>query len=165
LPELIKHNKRPADDAGLLLHDSPVKKSLRQGYPVSLLMIDLDDFKKNNDTLGHPTGDIILREVSTIVVESIREIDLAARYGGEEFAVVLPYSGIDWALAVANRIRESISGHTYKNEASLKMNKITANIGVAGRSSHASTGNGLIQKADSKLLQVKQEGKNRVCVF
>ncbi len=144
--------------------DLEVKKSVRQAYPISLLMMDLDDFKKYNDTLGHVTGDIILSEVSRIIKENIREIDFAARYGGEEFAVVLPYAGEQSAMAVAGRIKESIRSHTYQYEASLEMKRITISMGLACCPSDAHTANELIQMADSMLLQAKQEGKDRICV-
>ncbi len=145
--------------------DLEVKKSLRQGYPVSLLMMDLDDFKKYNDTLGHLTGDIILREVAEVVKEGIREIDLAARYGGEEFAVVLPYADREGALAVANRIRKGIYNHTYEHEASSEIKKVTVSVGIAYCPQDAHSGNDLIYKADSMLIQAKQEGKDRICTY
>lgn len=145
--------------------DIEVKKSIRHGYIVTLFMMDLDDFKKYNDILGHLTGDIVLREVAKVIKENIREIDLAARYGGEEFAVVMPYADKVNALVVANRIREGINSHTFEYEASSRMKKITVSTGIASFPLDARTTNDLINKADSMLFKAKHEGKDRVCIY
>jgi two-component system cell cycle response regulator len=142
-----------------------VKKSLRQGYPVALIMLDIDDFKKYNDKLGHITGDVILRELANVVRENVREIDLPARYGGEEFALVLPYAGKDGALSGSKRIMKAISSHKFLHETTSSIEKLTVSIGIACCPEDSYTEEDLIQKADSVLYQAKKEGKNKVCIF
>jgi two-component system cell cycle response regulator len=142
-----------------------LKRSIRQGYPTALIMLDIDDFKKYNDALGHLAGDFILRELAQVIKKNIREIDLTARYGGEEFAAVLPYANREDALIVSERIREVVSSHIFFHETSSPVKNITASLGVALGPKDASTAEELIKKADFMLYQAKKEGKNRVYVF
>jgi len=142
-----------------------LKKSLRHGYPVALIMLDIDDFKKYNDRMGHLTGDIILRELGPLITKNVRETDLAARYGGEEFAVILPYAGNREAYDTAERIRRQISCHTFIQEASSLAGRITVSLGIASYPSDADTVRDLIYRADLMLLKAKRDGKNRICVF
>jgi len=145
--------------------DLEVKKSHRQGYPVALIMLDIDNFKKYNDELGHITGDVILRELAEIIKENVREIDLPARYGGEEFALVLPYAGKDGALSVSTRIMKAISSHEFLHEPTSSIEKLTVSIGIACCPEDSYTEEDLIQKADAMLYQAKKQGKNQICVF
>jgi two-component system cell cycle response regulator len=142
-----------------------IKRSLRQKMPLALLMIDIDKFKRFNDTLGHLAGDQILRDLGEILNANLREIDLSARYGGEEFAVVLPNTEIDEAMVTAERIRTAVQGHSFSADTSLPIKKITVSIGVAVYFSHYNTVDGLIKRADHALYQAKSEGRNLVCAF
>jgi two-component system cell cycle response regulator len=141
-----------------------VKRSLRQRHPVALIMIDIDDFKYYNDTLGHLAGDEILRELGKLTRENIREVDLGARYGGEEFAVVLPNTDMKGAAEIAERIRQMINRHPFAPETNLPSRKLTVSMGVATFPSGAESSQELIQNADTALYKAKREGKNRVCV-
>ncbi len=141
-----------------------VKRSCRQSHDLALLMIDLDNFKKYNDNLGHPAGDMILREVGRVIRENVRDIDLAARYGGEEFAVILPYTQTADALAIAERIRIAVSCLTLPLKSPPKLGHITVSIGIATYPANASSSDELITKADEMLYQAKRTGKNRVCL-
>lgn len=142
-----------------------VKRSIRQRYPTALIMIDLDDFKHYNDTLGHLAGDRIIYEVGRIIKKTVREIDMPARYGGEEFAVVLPYADKKSAFNIAKRIQKAIQSYDFPNETVSPLCKITASMGIAVCPSSAVTTEELIEKADSMLYKAKKEGKNRVCAF
>lgn len=145
--------------------DLEVKRSIRKEYSTALLMMDLDDFKQYNDTLGHLAGDGILRESARVIKDNVREIDLAARYGGEEFAVALPYADSKNALNVAERIQKAIRNHTFSYETVSALKKITFSIGIATCPSDSLTAEELIRKADSMLYKSKKEGKNRVSVY
>ncbi len=142
-----------------------VKRSTRQKYPTALIMIDLDDFKYYNDTLGHLAGDRIIREVARIIKKTVREIDLPARYGGEEFAVALPYADKKSAFNIAKRIQKAIQSYDFPDETVSPLGKITVSMGIALCPSSAVTTEELIEKADSMLYKAKKEGKNRVCAF
>jgi two-component system cell cycle response regulator len=144
--------------------DLEIKKSLRQRYPVTLIMIDIDNFKAMNDAHGHPTGDIILQELAQVVRRSVREVDLVARYGGDEFAVVLPYSDYSGALRVAKRIDEAIRSHGFPPKTSVQGTRLTVSMGVAGYPEDAVHVDGLIHSADQKLYTAKLKGKNRINV-
>ena len=139
-----------------------LKRSLRQNYPTSLLMLDLDDFKGLNDRFGHPVGDKVLQETARLIREAIREVDLAARYGGEEFAVVLPYSDAQGARVVAERILTALRALRLENEMGADHGSITASIGIAACPDNAREARPLIQQADAMLYRAKQSGKNRV---
>ncbi len=140
--------------------DVEEKRGARYGHAFSLLMIDVDHFKKYNDTHGHQAGDVALARVGTILKELIREVDRAGRYGGEEFAVVLPETPLAAALVVAERIRARMEGEKLpvkSGEAS-----VTLSIGVAERPTHAATAAEIVAVADAALYDAKEEGRNKV---
>ncbi len=139
-----------------------LKRSLRQNYPTSLLMLDLDDFKGLNDRFGHPAGDMVLQEVARLIREAIREVDLAARYGGEEFAVVLPYSDTRGARVVAERILKALRALELEDATGARLGAISASIGIAACPEDAREARTLIQQADAMLYHAKQNGKNRI---
>ena len=133
-------------------------------HPVSLLIIDLDNFKQVNDTFGHQAGDQVLKTVAKILKESCRGQDLVARYGGEEFAIILSQTKAVTAHAIAQRIRNRVAKTAFTfDDRQLQM---TASIGLATCQEGSSifTAN-LVKQADRALYQAKRTGKNKVCVF
>jgi two-component system cell cycle response regulator len=140
-----------------------VKRSLRQGHPTALALMDIDDFKRCNDCLGHLAGDRVLGELGLLLRQGIREIDLAARYGGEEFALVLPYTEAGGAVVVAERLRSRVEGHCFLTGSGLGEARVTVSIGVAVCPADASAAEELIRRSDERLYRAKREGKNRVC--
>ena len=145
--------------------DLEIKRSRRGRHPLALLMIDIDDFKGFNDTMGHLIGDKVLREFGSLLANTVREVDLAARYGGEEFAIVLPYTDEEKARDVAERIRQAIHTHTFGHETPIVDRRLTASLGIALCPKDSGGIDGLIEKADSALYQAKRQGKDRVCVY
>ncbi len=137
-----------------------VGQSRRYGWPLSLLFLDLDDFKAVNDTLGHPAGDLVLKTVADYLKGSVRQADILCRYGGEEFVVLLPQTPPGQAAMLAERLRLGIAG--LKIPLPEKELKVTVSIGVAGLPPHGD-GAGLVAAADRALYRAKEEGKNRVC--
>ena len=142
--------------------DLEIKKSVRQRYPVTLIMMDIDNFKAVNDAFGHPTGDMILQQMAQVIRNAVREVDLVARYGGDEFAVVLPYSDGLGALRVARRIDEAIKRHGFSPRASAEKTRLTVSMGVAGYPEDAVHVDELIHSADQKLYAAKIKGKNQI---
>ncbi len=132
----------------------------RYGEKLTLLMIDIDNFKRVNDTYGHPAGDIVLRDVAHAILVSTRDQDFDFRYGGEEFAVILPSTDAEAGMLVAERIREGMAGHAFT--AGDKQIMITVSIGIASCPAHARTIRDLVIEADKALYQAKRFGKNRV---
>ncbi|MEO5356050.1 MAG: GGDEF domain-containing protein [Nitrospirae bacterium YQR-1] len=130
------------------------------GSTLSLLILDLDNFKKVNDTYGHLIGDKVLEEAALTLRESIRENDYAFRYGGEEFTVVLHNTSIDQAMVLAQRIREAIEEMEIPHETGIL--KITVSIGVAEHTEKDETTNHLIARADGALYEAKRTGKNKI---
>ena len=133
----------------------------RQKNPLCAMMIDIDFFKKVNDTYGHASGDIVLRTVASIIKEHLRESDIPSRYGGEEFAVLLPYTHIEEAKIVGERLRKAVE----KTQISIdkKNINVTISMGLAEFSS-IETGEDLFKRADRALYEAKESGRNRVCV-
>jgi diguanylate cyclase len=132
------------------------------GSPLSLLMIDIDHFKKFNDTFGHQMGDQVLRLVAKTIQEGVRGQDVAARYGGEEFSVILPGSRLREAVAVAESIRRHVSSKRVTNKRTNEdMGTVTLSIGVAQFDGGESITQ-FIQRADEALYMAKGEGRNRV---
>lgn len=142
-----------------------VERSLERGYLVALMMLDLDDFKKCNDLLGHPAGDAVLKQFSGLIKMNIRDIDLPARYGGEEFAIVMPYASKQNALDTAEKIRISLRSLCINSDGDKGVGNITTSIGIAICPKQSSTADGLIDKADHMLYQAKNTGKNKICCW
>jgi two-component system cell cycle response regulator len=142
-----------------------IKRAYRHSHCLSLIMIDLDNFKKYNDSLGHLTGDKILHALAQIIQENVRETDFAARYGGEEFAVILPFTKSTDTTIVAERIRVGVENLHKQLPIPPELVPITVSIGVATYPTHAFSANDLIIKADEMLYYAKQTGKNRICLF
>ena len=131
----------------------------RYGEKFSMLMIDIDNFKKINDTYGHPTGDIVLKKVSACITASVRGNDLAFRYGGEEFTVLLPATVQAGGFHVAERIRTQIEAAEIVVDG--QRIRITVSIGLAVCPDNAITAKDLILEADKSLYVAKHDGKNR----
>jgi diguanylate cyclase (GGDEF)-like protein len=137
------------------------QRSVRFGHPLSLIMIDIDDFKEFNDTFGHPCGDRVLKSVSAVIRQNLREMDIAARYGGEEFVVVLPETMCEGAAAVAERIRTGVEQVIHEITENVAVSR-TVSIGVAAYPHHARTAMRLLEMADAAMYRGKRAGKNRV---
>ena len=140
-----------------------IARSLRRNSPLSFLLIDIDFFKKINDTFGHLAGDQVLQEFSRRIRTSIEADDVFARYGGEEFALVLADQSSHDAQVKAEQIRTLIETTPFATD-SLQI-PVTCSIGVASLSDQndEATASGLIDSADQNLYRAKREGRNRVC--
>ncbi|MDQ4131315.1 MAG: sensor domain-containing diguanylate cyclase, partial [Actinomycetota bacterium] len=132
-----------------------VTRAFRNGDKVSLVMADIDHFKKLNDTYGHQTGDQVLREVAAALGQGCRDIDIVARYGGEEFAVILPSCGEAEALEIAERLRQVVAGADTAVS-------VSTSAGVATYPVNAASSAQLVQAADEVLYESKRAGRNRV---
>lgn len=140
-----------------------IQRAKRYEKEFSLMMIDIDHFKKFNDTYGHPAGDKALRALGDIIRKHIRSIDIAARYGGEEFAIFLPEISSMQAEEVGERLRLSVADHTFSIGG--KVVSLTISIGLASFPSDSNTGDGLVKAADQALYCTKNSGRNRVYRF
>lgn len=136
-------------------------RSSRQGTPLSVLLIDVDRFKEVNDTYGHKVGDVVLAETAAIIQRSLRGESITARFGGDEFVVLLPTSGLEEAVTVADRLRQA-----YEDEPPPSCPDaagITLSIGVAATSSsRVRSAEDLLNAADEALYRAKRAGRNRV---
>ena len=136
----------------------------RSGEPALLLMLDIDHFKKINDTHGHPAGDQVLQAIAQCLATCVRPMDTVARYGGEEFAVILPSCQVAFGRVVADRIRESIESLNVQLSSQLAL-QVTVSIGGAFAPEWIRSTTALwTDRADSQLYRAKAEGRNRVCI-
>ncbi len=136
--------------------------SIRKQLPVSVIMVDIDHFKKVNDDHGHLFGDQVLRDVAEILKKSTRACDTVARYGGEEFLVLLPATELEGALMIAERALDQIRNWKFDNEGALV--PITASFGVAGFVPNAiGRREGLVAEADRAMYRAKELGRDQVC--
>ena len=140
-----------------------IERASRYDRTLSLIMLDLDDFKVFNDTWGHQEGDKLLKWFASLCARTIRNIDVLARYGGEEFVVILPESRSEEALAVAERIREAAL--TQSRVTFGKNRGVTVSAGVASFPDHGTSRHALILNADAALYYAKQSGSNRCFVY
>ncbi len=136
-----------------------VEKSRRYNTPLSLLFLDIDDFKRVNDTLGHLKGDKTMRQVGALLKQGIRQADLLCRYGGDEFVMLLSQTPPDQAMVLAERLCQKIAQSSLNRLK--KRCKVTVSIGVAGLKPEMSMED-LIKEADEAHYRAKQAGKNRV---
>jgi diguanylate cyclase (GGDEF)-like protein len=135
----------------------------RYGRPFSLVMIDIDFFKKFNDTYGHQTGDLVLRSVAGCIRASIRGTDAAFRYGGEEFCVLLPETDIEQATVFAVRLCATIRSKAVPSQSGNL--SVTASLGIAQAGTSSNSPNILVDAADKALYHAKHTGRNRVCIY
>jgi diguanylate cyclase (GGDEF)-like protein len=142
-----------------------MERAKRYKVSLSVIMLDIDNFKKYNDNFGHMQGDEALIKVTKIIVINTRKEDFIARYGGEEFLLVLPNTGMGTALEIAERIREEINKATIK-KASGKIKegykKVSVSMGIAELTKKGIRN--MIHRADMALYKAKSEGKNKICV-
>jgi two-component system cell cycle response regulator len=139
-----------------------MERGRRYESTVSLLLIDLDHFKRINDTHGHLVGDDVLMEIAVLLQRAVRSVDVVARYGGEEFVIVLPETGIVGATAFAERMRELIESHEFNKARGQQVN-LTTSIGVAiFPAPGVETVEDFFAAADQALYRAKAEGRNRV---
>ena len=130
--------------------------------PVSMLIFDIDHFKRVNDTYGHASGDEVLKAVAERVAASIRDFDLLARYGGEEFVVIMPSTSADVAAMVAERLCRKLEAEPFEVSGSEAPLPITASVGVATTIDPMETADNLLARADGALYEAKNGGRNRV---
>ncbi|MGV8980827.1 diguanylate cyclase [Clostridium sp.] len=138
-----------------------VEKASGSAGVFSIIMFDLDDFKGVNDRFGHQTGDQVLRDVSKIVMDSIRKIDVCGRYGGEEFIVILPGTDVNIASGIAERIRQNIENKKILGS----KRELTVSMGIATYPIHGKWKQELVEKADQALYVAKARGKNRCQIW
>lgn len=145
------------------LMDKEFARAKRYNLNLSLLMLDIDRFKKINDTFGHKTGDIVLKEIAGIIKNTIRASDFAGRYGGEEFSIILTETDCNKAHIFAERLRQNIEKHSFPNLPNAV--KITISVGIASYpTKRCADPETLFTYADQALYRAKRLGRNRVCV-
>jgi diguanylate cyclase (GGDEF)-like protein len=143
--------------------DKELQRARRKGGMLSLFILDLDHFKRINDTFGHLQGDVVLQKVALQLQKELRSYDVAARYGGEEFVAILPDTSLKEAFMVADRLRLSIQGMNLIGP--LAGERITGSLGIAAFPSPAIDDiDDLLRSADEALYQAKESGRNKVMV-
>lgn len=131
--------------------------------PLSIVMIDLDDFKTYNDKLGHQKGDQLLFKIATLLKETFRKEDFVCRYGGEEFVVIMPGTTKEKSYEFAENVRKIIEDYPFSHEEILPEKKVTISLGIATSPEDGQTKSDLINHADRALYEAKRKGKNRIC--
>jgi diguanylate cyclase (GGDEF)-like protein len=145
----------------LFVLEKEMKRSVRFGHPISVAMIDIDFFKKYNDTLGHVAGDRLLKRIARVLKKGLRDIDYVGRFGGEEFLAVFPETGLDRAAKVGERLRKKVEETKFYGESELPMKKVTISIGLADLSGKRRVKKeAFIHDADENLYKAKSLGRN-----
>ncbi|MCM8804466.1 MAG: GGDEF domain-containing protein [Candidatus Omnitrophica bacterium] len=140
-------------------------KAKREGYPISIMISDLDNFKKYVDSYGHPMGDIILKEVANVVKISLRETDIICKFGGDEFAYLLPFSTSIEAKIVAERVKNNIENFRFLQGYVDENVSLTLSFGIASFPEHGNSENEILAKADNALFKAKSMGKNKIMIY
>ncbi len=139
--------------------EKEIERSQDLDYPFSIIIFDIDDFKKYNDTYGHLAGDQLLEELAGLMIKKCRSTDIIARYGGEEFVIILPETEYDGAVLVAERLRKSVKKHSFKINKKEKKGKVTISLGIATYPEDATNVKDLVNAADINLYGEKRIGK------
>ena len=140
------------------------QKSFYGGTSLSLVMVDIDHFKKVNDTFGHTEGDKVLFETAALLKASVRKKDTVARYGGEEFVLILPEAGLEESAVIAERVRRLVEKTFF--EVGQERIRLTLSLGISNFPSHRATSKEeLMEMADRALYQAKRRGRNQVCIY
>ena len=142
-----------------------VQRSLDNQTPMSLVLIDIDHFKRFNDSFGHPTGDRVLQAVAAMLQDAVRTTDVCARHGGEEFTLLLPGTPGDNAVFMANRVRNTVGQTRYTGLGLPADASLTISAGVATCPRDATTVEDLLEMADRALYRAKEQGRDRVCQY
>jgi two-component system, cell cycle response regulator len=137
----------------------------RMGYPVSLMISDLDSFKQYVDKYGHPKGDVILAEVSRLAAEAVRETDIVCRFGGDEFAYLLPFASSIEARTVAERLKKKVATHQFLQKEAKDAIHLTLSIGIASFPENGDTEEEVLRCADQALFYAKEHGKDKIHIF
>ena len=145
-----------------LLH-SELEKARATKSLLSLIMVDMDDFKIYNDALGHQAGDKVLKDLARLLKDQSRKMDFVCRYGGEEFAVILPQTDKKEAFLIAERLRQGVQNHPFAHAEILPAKKLTVSLGVATFPENGSLPHELITYSDQMLYEAKHKGKNNTC--
>ncbi len=139
------------------------RRSERFNDALSLMLTDIDHFKKVNDTYGHPAGDAVLRDVAALISRAVRGVDVPARYGGEEFAVLMLKTDTRGAWKIAERVRKAIKAHEFRAEGHLL--KVTVSVGIASYPADVTSGDELLERADEALYSAKRRGRDRTVLY
>lgn len=139
-----------------------LRRAARYGQELALVMLDVDNLKGYNDRHGHLRGSYLLREMAGLLVRQVRSFDLIAKYGGDEFTLILPQTGIEGAMTVAERMRRAVAEHGFPLE---EAGRITISAGVAAFPGDADDSLPLIKAADVALYEAKRQGRNRVLTY
>jgi two-component system cell cycle response regulator len=139
-----------------------VRRAQRGGEPVAALLVDIDHFKRINDTFGHDVGDDVLREFAVRLATNVRAIDLACRFGGEEFVVIMPDTGLEVAHRIAERLRLHVAGSPFRVAGVEDPLSVTISIGVACTDGASDTPDALLKRADEAVYDAKAKGRNQV---
>lgn len=142
--------------------EKEIQRSERYHRSVSLIMLDIDNFKRYNDTYGHLAGDDLLTELAQLMSKVTRQTDTLARYGGEEFVIILPETETEGAGFLAERLQEEVNEHRFSIPNGQTMGRITISLGIATYPHHADSTKALVDAADKALLRAKRAGKNRL---
>ncbi len=151
------NNRRSFDET----IEREISRCRRYGRTLSMVLIDVDHFKRINDTFGHLAGDAVLKEVASAIKKRIRKEDLLARYGGEEFAVLTPEVDLKGALAMAEKVRKVIEKHEFSFDDEVIPVTISCGVSTLGKKSDGAEA--MVQRADEKLYEAKEAGRNQVC--
>jgi two-component system cell cycle response regulator len=143
--------------AGAMVH-----RAALGGDPVAALLVDIDHFKRINDTFGHDVGDEVLKEFALRLATNVRGVDLACRYGGEEFVVIMPDTALRDALRIAERLRVHVAGTPFRVRGLREPLSVTISVGVACTEGQADSTETLLKRADEAVYEAKAHGRNQV---